>query len=78
LASGGRRIMWMAHECAPKNFTAVDVTDPTNLKLLGTALAGSISNANDINCSIQRGDLVILADTGSTLTSGGPPSWLST
>ena len=21
LASGGRRIMWMAHECAPKNFT---------------------------------------------------------
>ena len=28
LAKGGRRIMWMAHECAPKNFTAVDVTDP--------------------------------------------------
>src|SRR3954464_2558824 len=28
LAPGGRRIMWMAHECAPKNFTAVDVTDP--------------------------------------------------
>ena len=28
LASGGRRIMWMAHECAPKNFTGVDVTDP--------------------------------------------------
>ena len=23
LAKGGRRIMWMAHECAPKNFTAV-------------------------------------------------------
>ena len=29
LAKGGRRIMWMAHECAPKNFTGVDVTDPT-------------------------------------------------
>ena len=29
LAPGGRRIMWMAHECAPKNFTGVDVTDPT-------------------------------------------------
>jgi hypothetical protein len=28
LAKGGRRIMWMAHECAPKNFTAVDVNDP--------------------------------------------------
>ncbi len=28
----GRRILWLAHESAPKNFTAVDVTDPKNLK----------------------------------------------
>jgi hypothetical protein len=27
-AKDGRRILWMAHESAPKNFTAVDVTDP--------------------------------------------------
>ncbi len=25
--TGGRRIMWLAHESAPKNFTGVDVTD---------------------------------------------------
>ena len=30
----GRRIMWMAHESAPKNFTAVDVTDPRRPKLV--------------------------------------------
>ena len=24
----GRRVLWLAHESAPKNFTAVDVTDP--------------------------------------------------
>ena len=24
----GRRFLWIAHESAPKNFTAVDVTDP--------------------------------------------------
>ena len=30
----GRRVLWMAHESAPKNFTAVDVTDPKNPKLL--------------------------------------------
>jgi hypothetical protein len=24
----GRRILWLAHESAPKNFTAIDVTDP--------------------------------------------------
>ena len=28
LAKDGRRILWMAHESAPKNFTAVDVSDP--------------------------------------------------
>ena len=28
VAKDGRRILWMAHESAPKNFTAVDVTDP--------------------------------------------------
>ena len=28
LAAGNRRILWLAHESAPKNFTAVDVTDP--------------------------------------------------
>ena len=34
LASGGRRIMWMAHECAPKNFTGVDVTDPAKPRVI--------------------------------------------
>ena len=28
LAPGGRRVLWLAHESAPKNVTAVDVTDP--------------------------------------------------
>ena len=28
IAKDGRRILWIAHEGAPKNFTAVDVSDP--------------------------------------------------
>src|SRR5213596_3955493 len=28
LARDDRRILWLAHESAPKNFTGVDVTDP--------------------------------------------------
>ena len=28
LLAGGRRVLWLAHESAPKNFTAVDVTEP--------------------------------------------------
>lgn len=27
-AHDGRRILWLAHEAAPKNFTGVDVSDP--------------------------------------------------
>jgi hypothetical protein len=30
----GRRILWLAHEGAPKNFSGVDVTDPRNPKLV--------------------------------------------
>ncbi len=28
IARDGRRVLWLAHESAPKNFTAVDVSDP--------------------------------------------------
>ncbi len=30
----GRRILWLAHEGAPKNFTGVDVTDPRNPRMV--------------------------------------------
>ena len=30
----GRRILWLAHESAPKSFSAVDVTDPRKPKLV--------------------------------------------
>ena len=34
LTRDGRRIVWLAHESAPKNFTAVDVSDPRAPKLV--------------------------------------------
>src|SRR5688500_18757302 len=34
MTKDGRRILWLAHESAPKNFTAVDVTDPLNPKMV--------------------------------------------
>jgi hypothetical protein len=33
-APDGRRILWLAHESAPKNFTGVDVTDVRNPKVV--------------------------------------------
>ena len=34
IAADGRRILWLAHEAAPKNFTAVDVSDPRQPKVV--------------------------------------------
>src|SRR6201993_2730024 len=34
IAPDGRRIIWLAHESAPKNFTAVDVSDPRKPKVI--------------------------------------------
>src|SRR5258705_6397599 len=34
LARDGRRILWLAHESAPKNFTGVDVTDPRSPRVV--------------------------------------------
>jgi hypothetical protein len=34
IARDGRRVLWLAHESAPKNFTAVDVSDPRAPKVL--------------------------------------------
>jgi hypothetical protein len=34
LARDGRRILWLAHESAPKNFTGVDVSDPRAPKMV--------------------------------------------
>ena len=34
LTKDGRRILWLAHESAPKNFTGVDVTDVKNPKIV--------------------------------------------
>src|SRR6476469_10281025 len=34
IAKDGRRIIWLAHESAPKNFTAVDVSDPSKPKVV--------------------------------------------
>jgi hypothetical protein len=34
IAPDGRRILWLAHESAPKNFTAVDVSDPRKPRMV--------------------------------------------
>ncbi len=54
-APDGRRIMWLAHEGPPKNFTGVDVTDPTRPKVVvqtdlphGKVRSNSLETVGDV------------------------------
>jgi hypothetical protein len=55
----GRRILWLAHESAPKNFTAVDVTDVTHPKLVvQTDLPHAEVRSNSLDVV---GDMMVVA-----------------
>jgi creatinine amidohydrolase len=59
VAKDGRRIIWLAHESAPKNFTAVDVTDPRKPKVVvQTDLPESFMRSNSLELS---GDIMAVA-----------------
>ena len=59
LARDGRRILWLAHESAPKNVTAVDVTDPrTPSVVLQTELPHGNMRSNSLDLA---GDLLVVA-----------------
>src|SRR5882672_12620051 len=52
IAKDGRRILWLAHESAPKNFTAVDVSDPRQPKVVvQTDLPQSFMRSNSLEIS---------------------------
>src|SRR6186713_538603 len=55
IAKDGRRIMWLAHESAPKNFTGVDVSDPRNPKVVvQTDLPQPYMRSNSLECSANN------------------------
>jgi len=59
LARDGRRILWLAHESAPKNFTAVDVSDPRAPRVVvQTDLPHAQMRSNSLETS---GDLMAVA-----------------
>src|ERR1039457_4518536 len=55
IAKDGRRIIWLANESAPKNFTGVDVSDPRNPKVVvQTDLPQSFMRSNSLECSANN------------------------
>ena len=77
LAKDGRRILWLAHESAPKNFTAVDVTDPQTPKIVARAdLPHNHMRSNSLE---TVGDMLAVAyQTQQTGTAAGRASSCST
>ena len=70
VAKDGRRIIWLAHESAPKNFTAVDVTNPRKPKVVvQTDLPESFMRSNSLELS---GDIMAVAY--QTLKVGQKPA----
>jgi hypothetical protein len=70
LTKDGRRILWMAHESAPKNFTAVDVSDPLNPKMVvQTDLPHNRVRSNSLEVV---GDMMAVAY--QVRSSGGSPN----
>src|SRR5688572_13284926 len=63
LAKDGRRILWLAHESAPKNFTGVDVTDPRKPRVVvQTELPHSKMRSNSLD--IVGDTLAVAYQTG--------------
>jgi hypothetical protein len=59
LARDGRRVLWLAHESAPKNFTALDVSDPRAPKVIvQTDLPHAQMRSNSLEVS---GELMAVA-----------------
>jgi hypothetical protein len=59
IAHDGRRILWLAHESAPKNFTGVDVTDPRAPKVVvQTELPHAKVRSNSLDIV---GDIMVVA-----------------
>ena len=64
LAHDKRRILWLAHESAPKNFTGVDVTDPRQPKVVvQTELPHAKMRSNSLDVT---GDVMAVAYQTST------------
>lgn len=59
VTKNGRRILWIAHEGPPKNFTGVDVSDPRNPKVIcQTELPHSNMRSNSLEVT---GDIMAVA-----------------
>jgi len=73
MTKDGRRIMWLAHEGPPKNFTGVDVSDPRDPKVVvQTDLAHNRMRSNSLDVvgdilAVGTNDLILIWGGGAVI-----------
>ena len=66
----------LAYVCDDNEVTIVDVTNPANPQVVGTALSTLINNSADIHCGIKSNSLLIFADQSNS-TLGNSPGFIA-
>src|SRR5882762_3096558 len=75
----GRRVLWLAHESAPKNFTAVDVSEPRAPKVIvQTDLPHAQMRSNSLEVSGELERIWACGRSVCTITFGARGSLTST
>ena len=54
----------LAYVCDENEVTIVNIANPANPQVVGSALSAFIRNTGIISCAIQRGSLVVFAEIG--------------
>jgi|SRR5579864_6128563 len=62
----------IAYTCDNNEISAINITNPANMQVVGTATAPLIQNSGDIHCSLQRSTLVVFSDQTSSTVGSSP------
>ena len=62
----------LAYVCDENEVTIVNIANPANPQVVGSALSAFIRNTGIISCAIQRGSLVVFADQSNTSIGNNP------
>ena len=61
-----------AYVCDDREVSVINIANPANPQVVGTALSSLIQNSGNIHCSIQRNTLTVFADQSSSLAGNSP------
>lgn len=64
----------LAYVCDDNEIFVIDVSNPQNLQVVGTATSSLIQNSTASHCAFENNALIVFADQGGTTQSGPGPN----